>query len=63
MARGANREAIASLEEALEALGRLADTRETTELTIDLRLDVRNALLPLGDWAVWESISTRRNFD
>jgi class 3 adenylate cyclase/tetratricopeptide (TPR) repeat protein len=50
MARAANREAIAHLEPALEALRRLPETRETTELTIDLRLDLRNALAPLGEW-------------
>jgi tetratricopeptide (TPR) repeat protein len=51
MARAANREAIAHLEQALEALRRLPETRETTELTIDIRLDLRNALIPLGDRA------------
>jgi tetratricopeptide (TPR) repeat protein len=51
MARAANREAIAHLEQALGALRRLPETRETTELTIDLRIDLRNALLPLGDRA------------
>ena len=51
IARAANSEAIGYLEEALEALRRLPETRATTELTIDLRLDLRNALLPLGDRA------------
>jgi predicted ATPase/class 3 adenylate cyclase len=51
MARGANREAIAHLEQALGALRRLSETRETTALTIDVRLDLRNALVPLGDRA------------
>jgi predicted ATPase len=51
MARGANREAIAHLEQALGALRRLPETRETTELTIDIRLDLRTALLPLGNRA------------
>ena len=51
MARGANREAIAHLEQALRALRRLPEERETTALTIDLRLDLRNALVPLGDRA------------
>jgi class 3 adenylate cyclase/tetratricopeptide (TPR) repeat protein len=49
MARAANREALAHLGQALETLGRLPQTREATELTIDLHLDLRNALLPLGD--------------
>jgi tetratricopeptide (TPR) repeat protein len=47
MARAAYREAIAHLEQALGALRRLPETRETTELTIDIRLDLRNALLPV----------------
>jgi tetratricopeptide (TPR) repeat protein len=51
MARAANREAIAHLEQALEALRRLPEIRETTELTIDIRIDLRNALHPLGDQA------------
>jgi class 3 adenylate cyclase/tetratricopeptide (TPR) repeat protein len=51
MARAANREAIAHLEQALAALGRLPEIRETTELTIDIRIDLRNALLPLSEWA------------
>jgi hypothetical protein len=51
MARAANREAIAHLEQALGVLRHLPDIRETTELTIDLRIDLRNALVPLGDRA------------
>jgi tetratricopeptide (TPR) repeat protein len=51
MARAANREAIAHLEQALRTLRRLPESRETTELTIDIRLDLRNALLPLGERA------------
>jgi class 3 adenylate cyclase/tetratricopeptide (TPR) repeat protein len=51
MARAANREAIAHLEQALGVLRRLPETQETTELTIDIRIDLRNALFPLGDWA------------
>ena len=42
---------VAHLEQALGALRRLPETRETTELTIDIRLDVRHALLPLGERA------------
>jgi len=49
MARAANREAIAHLEQALGALRHLPEIREMTELTIDIRLDLRNALQPLGD--------------
>jgi tetratricopeptide (TPR) repeat protein len=51
MARAANREAIARLEQALAALRRLPEIRETTELTIDIHIDLRNALNPLGDRA------------
>jgi tetratricopeptide (TPR) repeat protein len=51
VARAANREALAHLEQALGALRRLPETRETTELTIDIRIDLRNALHSLGDWA------------
>ncbi len=49
MARGAHREARAHLEQALGALRNLPETRETTELTIDLRIDLRNALVPLDE--------------
>jgi tetratricopeptide (TPR) repeat protein len=51
LARAVNREAIAHLEQALGALRRLPETREATELTIDIRIDLRNALLPLAEWA------------
>jgi tetratricopeptide (TPR) repeat protein len=51
MARAACREAIAHLEQALAALRRLPETRETTELTIDIHIDLRNALSPLADRA------------
>jgi tetratricopeptide (TPR) repeat protein len=51
MSRSANREAVAHLEQALSALHRLPETRETTELSIDIRIDLRNALFPLGDQA------------
>jgi class 3 adenylate cyclase/tetratricopeptide (TPR) repeat protein len=49
--RGANREAVAHLEEALGIIRHLPETRQTTELIIDIRIDLRNALFPLGDWA------------
>ena len=51
MARAAYREGVAHLEQALTALRHLPNTRETTELTIDIHLDLRNALLPLGNRA------------
>jgi len=49
-ARGANREAIAHLEQALVALRRLPTARETTELAVDIHIDLRNAFSALGDW-------------
>src|SRR5262249_5596448 len=51
IARGANRDAIAHLEETLTAIRRLPDPAERNELAIHGRLDLRNALLPLGDRA------------
>jgi class 3 adenylate cyclase/tetratricopeptide (TPR) repeat protein len=51
MGQGANREAVAHLEHGLGALRRLPEGRETTELAVDLRIDLRNALVPLGAWA------------
>jgi DNA-binding SARP family transcriptional activator len=51
VARSAHSEAAAFFTQALGALRRLPATRETTELTIDIRLDIRNALNPLGEWA------------
>ena len=50
MARAANREAIAHLEQALGAIRRLPETRQTIERTIDIRVDLRNALNPFDDW-------------
>jgi tetratricopeptide (TPR) repeat protein len=49
MAQGAYREATTHLEQALGALRRLSETRQTTELTIDIHFDLWNALEPL-DW-------------
>src|SRR5262245_50663785 len=48
-ARSANREAIAYLEQALAALAHLPESRETLELAIDLRFDLRSSLFPLGE--------------
>ncbi len=48
-ARSANREAVAYFERALAALEHLPAGRGTQEQAIDLRLDLRNALLPLGE--------------
>jgi DNA-binding SARP family transcriptional activator len=51
VARSAYSEAAAFFTQALGALRRLPATRETTELTIDIRLDIRSALIPLSEWA------------
>jgi len=51
MRRGANREAVSHLEQALVALRLLPETRATTELATDIHVDLRNALYPLGDLA------------
>ncbi len=50
-ARSAHREAVAYFEQALAALAQLPETRDTLEQAIDLRFDLHNALLPLGDQA------------
>jgi tetratricopeptide (TPR) repeat protein len=49
--RSANREALACFERALAALAHLPETRESAELTIDIHLDLRNALRQLGERA------------
>ena len=49
--RAAYREAAARLEEALPALRHLPESREVTELTVDIHLELRNALLPLDERA------------
>jgi tetratricopeptide (TPR) repeat protein len=49
-ARSANREALASFEQALTALTQLPETHETREQAIDLRFDLRNALFPLAEF-------------
>jgi DNA-binding NtrC family response regulator/tetratricopeptide (TPR) repeat protein len=48
-ARSAHPQAVAYLEQALEALPHLPETRDTIELAIDLRFELRNSLHPLGD--------------
>jgi class 3 adenylate cyclase/tetratricopeptide (TPR) repeat protein len=48
--RSAHRQALASLEGALEALRHLPGTRETREQEIDVRLDLRGSLYPLGEF-------------
>jgi class 3 adenylate cyclase/tetratricopeptide (TPR) repeat protein len=49
MARSAYREAVGSFEQALTALRHLPEERDTREQAIDLRLALRNALLPSGN--------------
>jgi class 3 adenylate cyclase/tetratricopeptide (TPR) repeat protein len=49
MTRSAHREAIGYLEQALNALRHLPETRDTREQAVDLRLALRSALQPLGD--------------
>ena len=49
-ARSAHREAVACLEEALEALRQLPETPETREQEIDVRLELRGSLYPLGEF-------------
>jgi transcriptional regulator with AAA-type ATPase domain/tetratricopeptide (TPR) repeat protein len=48
-ARSAHRDAIAHFEQALVALGHLPKDRTWTEHAIDIRLDLRLVLLPLGE--------------
>jgi class 3 adenylate cyclase/tetratricopeptide (TPR) repeat protein len=48
-ARSANREAVACFEQALVALGHHPETHETLERAIELRLDLRNSLIVLGE--------------
>jgi len=50
-ARSANREAVTHFEHGADALHRLPETRPNIARAIDLRFDLRNALLPLGEFA------------
>jgi predicted ATPase len=50
-ARSAYREAVAYFEQALAALEHLPERHEMLEQAMDLRLDLRNALLPLDEQA------------
>ncbi len=50
VARSANDEAVAYFEQALNALARLPERRDTLELAIDIRFDLRDALQPLGQF-------------
>jgi class 3 adenylate cyclase/tetratricopeptide (TPR) repeat protein len=51
LARSANREAVAYFEQALRAVQQLPRNRDTIAQAIDLRFDLRIALLPLGEYA------------
>ena len=48
VARASNAEAVRAFEAALQAVGRLAQTRETLARSIDLRMELRPPLLQLG---------------
>ena len=50
LARSVHREAARCFEKALTALMHLPETRGTLDQAIDLRFDLRNALLPLVEW-------------
>jgi tetratricopeptide (TPR) repeat protein len=50
VARSAYREAVGYFEQALGVLAPLPEQRHTTEQAIDLRLALRSALVPSGDW-------------
>jgi class 3 adenylate cyclase/tetratricopeptide (TPR) repeat protein len=58
LARSAHREAVESFEQALSALRHLPETRDAREQAIDLRLALRTALFPLGDFE--RSLATLR---
>ncbi len=49
-ARSAYREAVACFEQALGTLTHLPESRETIAQGIDLRVDLRNSLFPLGEF-------------
>jgi class 3 adenylate cyclase/tetratricopeptide (TPR) repeat protein len=50
-ARSAGRAALAYFEQALTAVAHLPETRDTLEQAIDIRFDLRTALLPLAEFA------------
>ena len=49
-ARNAAQEAVRCVEQALDALAHLPETRDTIAQGIDLRFDLHSALIPLGDF-------------
>jgi DNA-binding NtrC family response regulator/tetratricopeptide (TPR) repeat protein len=54
-ARSSNREALACLQQALEAVERLPETRATLELGVELRFDLRAAFFLLGQISAVET--------
>jgi DNA-binding SARP family transcriptional activator len=54
-ARGAYRSAVAFFDQALAALGHLPRTRPTLEIAIDLRIELRDWLMPLGEFSRLEA--------
>ena len=50
MGRSAYPEAVAGFEQALVAIRHLPESRDTLEDAVDLRIDLRNALAPLGEY-------------
>ena len=48
--RSANREAATCFEQALDALRRLPEHPDAIAESLDIRFDLRNALVPLGEW-------------
>ena len=49
--RSAHREAVSYFEQALDALKHLPESRQTIEQAIDIRIDMRSSLQPLGEQA------------
>jgi len=56
MSRSANAEAVSWLEQARSAIGHLPAGRETDELAVDLRFDLRNAFFAIGDLPAIERV-------
>jgi class 3 adenylate cyclase len=56
LARVPGREAVMLLDQALAAIAALPATRETQVLAVDVRCELRNALVPLGDHARLQAI-------
>jgi len=58
----AHREAVACLENALAALAQLPETRQTREAAADITFELRNSLLPLGEFAaIFEHLERARS--